>query len=1306
MARRRSAKDDATTRAEAILAGRIAVDVAQLMGSIHGVNPTGRGLPAAEQRRRYALKNRLQGLLVERFADDLAVAPDPTDPRVVTLARRQFPDDLTHAVIDDLDDGARSWVRFQLDAALGAGEQGGKGVQGVPGEDAPAAQSTAAGLQGPPSSPTPDRLDGDPRALLAAGRAALEEYDYEVAREAFERAVAIEPSPDAARALLELLIDHLGDDATALALHAGLPAAIAADPGFQALLATASARAGDAPQAARLLAGIDPGEAIEAWLELGRAALRREDAALLARCLDAIRKAEPAHPLLVTLEEGLAALHDRERPDLVAAARAALDGGDLEQVEAIIADVLGRWPGEPEAVALREEVQARRTAARVQEIRAQADEATRRGEHRAAARAWQRLLDLGGRDAEATSRLGEALRAAQETEERASTDRVIDLLGDPGRLAQGLEAYLDLPAARRREVRERRELPHLAWLETMGAADGPVARRAEAAQAVIAMADAMEAHETGQADEVLRLLRPHASWTRRVGDVSEIERSAREQVDRRAAGRFEEAITEAERVLSAGDLAAARAALARAEKSVLGPFSRQRIRQLERQLAGLAERAELADRYRAAFESGDVGTANAALHRLLEIVDGEERDRWSGEQDRLAERSRELWTVGELDGPAESPPWWRAELSEVRAICRLLDRAGEILLLARLRGEHLFLTAIDLETGGVVHRRVMHMRSSAGALASVGVDDRTVWLLGTQLATMGIERGTGDVCQWASLNSWIVKSERIQHSTIVPEVSRLWLTVYRPETPLETRTRVIDLRRWAQVREIANRGTPICLPGDVRNRVAVIAEGGYAITLFDADGQPADRAAWTLPASAVTATAGARLGGGDRIVALVRTPRPVGPPALSALSCEDDGTLSRPVELPGLDADAHPSIVPSQSTGLLFVEGGYRGGDRRIVALADHPTGLRELWRARTPIRVALAHDAGGQNVVALWFDRGRYRFRRLGASPPEFPGELEPGALFPAAMKAVAGCALAEGELLAGARRLREELTDLEPKVLFRELQRRRTMDDPDELFRLALTYHDGGLTEESRLIGGEGALAHPHHAGLAVLTADAAAARRDWSEVRGRLEPHAETEPDPSYARHLFHLLGVARAWTGDPEGAAEAFERAAVHPGSCAIDGWQRLVGPGQVEHDAGAPIGIQALSGAIREADDGLERGDLDGAIRSVDRHEVWCSLEVQSFARLVGALLRRGPRDEEQWFAITLAAATFVELFETRDHVESRLDLGGELPYPGRVLDDGTLEDLAHRCAEWLESAKERLAELRAAGSVEGEDGRE
>ena len=50
-----------------VLAGRVRVDARELVALIRRVNPTGLDLPAGEMSRRYAIKSRLQSLLVRRF---------------------------------------------------------------------------------------------------------------------------------------------------------------------------------------------------------------------------------------------------------------------------------------------------------------------------------------------------------------------------------------------------------------------------------------------------------------------------------------------------------------------------------------------------------------------------------------------------------------------------------------------------------------------------------------------------------------------------------------------------------------------------------------------------------------------------------------------------------------------------------------------------------------------------------------------------------------------------------------------------------------------------------------------------------------------------------------------------------------------------------------------------------------------------------------------------------------------------------------------------------------------------------------
>jgi hypothetical protein len=146
-----------------VLAGRVAPEPGELLDLIHAINPTGRSLSVADERRRYQLKARLQSVLVRRFADDLAVAAEADG--VVAIQHRYLGQDACHARIDDLDVDVRAHVRRVLDVGDVAEPE-----VGIP----------------PITFGASDSGDVGP---LARGRAALAEYDYEAARAYFEQAL-------------------------------------------------------------------------------------------------------------------------------------------------------------------------------------------------------------------------------------------------------------------------------------------------------------------------------------------------------------------------------------------------------------------------------------------------------------------------------------------------------------------------------------------------------------------------------------------------------------------------------------------------------------------------------------------------------------------------------------------------------------------------------------------------------------------------------------------------------------------------------------------------------------------------------------------------------------------------------------------------------------------------------------------------------------------------------------------------------------------------------------------------------------
>ena len=219
MAKRRRQRRRGGPTADDVLTGKVSLDAAELIDLIHRVNPTDLGLPPAEQAARYRTKSALQSLLIRQAGEFLEAVPEG-DEGVVSLRHRFTERDAAHAVVAELDDDARSWIRAQLDGV-------GLGVE-----------------LGPPAVTGSTRAS--PADALSAGMRARRTYEWEEARqlltEAFEGSRG---DVRAARALLELLVDDLAAWQEAGDLVARLGEQARSDPEVRGLLCEAAGRRGD-----------------------------------------------------------------------------------------------------------------------------------------------------------------------------------------------------------------------------------------------------------------------------------------------------------------------------------------------------------------------------------------------------------------------------------------------------------------------------------------------------------------------------------------------------------------------------------------------------------------------------------------------------------------------------------------------------------------------------------------------------------------------------------------------------------------------------------------------------------------------------------------------------------------------------------------------------------------------------------------------------------------------------------------------------------------------------------------------------
>lgn len=487
------AKKRKRVRPADVIDGRVKPGPRALVSLIAEVNPTGRGLSPAEKTRRYAEKSALQSLLLRWYGDAFFAETTEVDD-IVLLRHRHFDECACHAQISGLDDAARAWVWRNLD-------------------DHPESELHEREPDGAPAS---DEASGNPALLLAKAQAALAAYDYEKAEHLFVAAFeATAGSAPSSRALLELYVDVLGQDARALELEARLSRAARNDPPVRSLIGLAAARSGDAARAIELVRDVTHPRVGEVYATAGRAALRSgkvDEARACAAQARSLGATSEAASLEAAIEEAL-----RKRAQVEEAKLDALiAAGDEQGAEAFARELLSA--GVPSARAKRflREVAERRAALTQAELSRKAREAIDAGKWNAARRALRELARMGRADSGLEAALEKAERAAEEAREAALVREVLEALTRAP--DEGLALYLAQGDGVRTRVKAKGPTALCERAEAIwGALKRP--RPEEVASAVLHIEALERALDANDLDQALAHVEPLSREVERLPDV-------------------------------------------------------------------------------------------------------------------------------------------------------------------------------------------------------------------------------------------------------------------------------------------------------------------------------------------------------------------------------------------------------------------------------------------------------------------------------------------------------------------------------------------------------------------------------------------------------------------------------------------------------------------------------------------------------------------------------------------------------------------------------------------------------------------
>lgn len=1280
-----------------------------LFDLIHQVNPTHRGHPAEESQRRYALKRRLQSLLIRRFGERDVVVRKTADDGVVSLDHRSGLRDACHTVTAELELDARSWVQRQLDLAESS--------------------EAAAGDSPPAAAPEPEADDRESvSGLLLAGRKALEEYDYPRAEELLERAFAASrgslaprAATAAAEALLDLRVEVLGMDAAALALAPSLSAGEKAAPRVRAALALAAARTGDAERALEWVngstpAGASPGRLAEVYVALASLAITGRDRPAARRYLDLAADFEPTHPRLGELAREIEELRAEDlRRAEEALERRCRQLGDAA-VEGEARSLADRWPEGEVARGILRRLAGERRRARIRQQLAHGMRARSQGRFAEAAEHLQAALDAGCDQGDLPDLIAETAHRAREEREREQVARTTALL-EEGRDGHGrraaLASYLALAPSLRSRVRDWAGQEILGWLEDVGAPRSG-SRVHPAVDAVLALESARSALEGGDAQAALARIEPYRAILRSVKVARSLWQTAGRRLARRARSRARERLEEAAAALREGQATRSRRLLDEVSRGDLSARGLERARRLERRLEATDRLARLEGDYHSLLAAEDL---TAALDRARELArrtaeeSPETSQRWRRRLARLQRRLREAWRLEIVPEPPGAEHVIPSGSWPEKTAAWLPDGEGgrpaggrDDLFVAAACERWLFIDRLDLLGRRIAERVSLQTPRPLGQPLTTRHDGDRLWIAGSHGDVLELDATTWNLLGFYPL-SQIVTGDRRVARVWLPPAGRppagrppagrwAWLSVYGFEDT-EDQLLVVDLKTGRLSRRIETWHGQL-VPVVLGDEPAMLAGG---LRVYRVDGEL--RSSQLLEDGLVI---DADVGpDGHGLLALVTKPAESGEeeanlaPVRRVLLRLCEPTAGEPLrvtarlELP----EAHPYLITHQVVSAPELGRSYalihtRDDRQEVLAFsreseAEEPGRLTPVARSH-PERLTLAHEVAARRV----FDQIQERIQTIAFALATQRGPADPGPPpVPAPRYRIRPGAC--GQPIAPLGELRDALETCSAVQLRSRLMRssKETAGEPEATVQLVWALLSLGWLEELRSVITtcvrhlEGRQAR--HPGVRLLVAELAADEEDWDAVRRALRGAPPEGLDAQQHQHFHHLMTLARLHGGDLEAAHAACLRGlAVEGGQCHLETLEHLTRPtpnppAPEEWSADQPL-TRRLVGVIRTADHALAQGDREAARVALDRPDIRWQRELQSAARRAKAYLERGPAaTPADRFDERFALAFFVHLQQQETWLHHDVEL------PGLHWGEEKLAALAEAAAERLDA---------------------
>lgn len=1237
MGRRRKKKGGRLV-ADDVLAGRARASVEELLQLIHQTNPTDLGLSKKETADRYATKSRLQSVLLRDHFDKVRTTPEQGGD-VIAIAHRYGAGDACHAPVSELDEDVRAKVRRYLDE------------EAAPSPPEEVITSSKPQELPPGDEPPPAELaDLSEAELIGAGQAALESWDYDRARASFSLAVARSGSAQAAKSLLELLVDHLGLDREALAVSPRLSRDALRDEDVRGLLGVAAARTGDVSRAADFIEGVRTPKSAEVCVILADHSCKQGDERALNHWLKTAKDRGAPQYELGRLESALAKLREARRTPLEEELERVWETGDLEQSKHLAEELLREHPGSSTARRVLRDLRELDDQRRQQELLELFEEALSSGETALALNHLRGAVALGGdRAEELRQRLTELEKQERERRQEQELANVIKLV-EAGALAKGLLGYTRLDNDQRARVRDEFDSPMFGWLEELDASKASTKARSSFVDGVLAFHQAHRSLAEGQAAEAESLLGQHERVLRSLKAFKSTRATVNDALARAAVAEQQALLNRAEQDFNRGDVRQARIALSRLNTKILPAGDFHRLAELDELLRHEEEVERLAKQVELYETNDDLLEAWRLAGQLAQLMIGAERDRWKEHQEDLGRRLRRQWRVETTNADGmHALVGFRLPLSKGIAPVWLTED-GRRVILATSRSDWLFIWVLNVESSEIEECVSLRTPKPLGDYIDTIVDGVTVWFIGSEGCMLELALEDWDIMSWRNLSEIMNEDEIIEDTCYLPGSRYLWIMTH--STKGYAGCSIIDLERWRvhRSRDDVSMAFPVISNSEP---LVFVEDFNEEHATYDARGAPPSDL--LVPKNPAIETAVIHPSG-DGLLLLNRFYDFEGDESsrLTVCSLRPDCTTTEELLLDGSESDYDHAAVTSLEQNLSFVMFHTSNKGVALVCLSPSSSGFDITCRKPVGPETMLVQDVRSNHVIAITQDSDdSVCVARLERTLPDLPehrrridGPLPDfgESLF------CRGASLASSDLLKTARKT---LPTLIPS------RRRRWVDnylddhkdDPIAMAELVEVLDSLSMNEETDRLLSWFDEKYPDHPLIFLFRADKAVKGGNWEEARHLLEGIDSAELDEARGRHYHHLFGIALFSYGDIKGAHETWLEGKMLEGRCNLDPYIDLTAdlpdvPDPRTLGLDVPL-VRRLRMAIRAYDEAASTGDYDAALRAIDQPWVWGAAEKQSTARLAEAYLRTSVTSPQREFRRRFALASFIRACNER-----------------------------------------------------------